>query len=57
MVKTKCPYCDEHGNRYSGAWLLYKSGRKYEKENGKKVKCWSCGGKGYKDSNVVGVND
>ena len=57
MTKVKCPYCDEKGDRYGGAWLLYGSGRKYEREAGKKVKCWVCKGTGYKEAEVVGVND
>lgn len=65
MAKRKCPYCDEKGNRYGMAWMMYNSGRKYEKRDGKKVKCFTCKGTGYIDESVavfpsvqvVGVDD
>jgi endogenous inhibitor of DNA gyrase (YacG/DUF329 family) len=65
MPKRKCPYCDTHGNRFSGAYLFYGSGRKYEKKEGKKVKCFTCKGTGYINEQTavfpsvkaIGVND
>jgi hypothetical protein len=46
MVKMKCVYCAGTGNRVNPSYLLYGSGRKWDRQNRKKVKCFVCNGTG-----------
>ena len=41
-----CPYCYGTGWRGNNSYLLYRSGRKFQRVNGKKVRCYNCKGTG-----------